>query len=280
VVRPSHMRAWIKDRSEVLAPSTLAVVWANVASMFSAAVPDRVKAVSPCTGVKLPNAAEHGRFIPTGERVRAVAEGLPERYRAIAWLAAGCGWRRSEILGAEVGAIDFLRRTAEVRQQLLAGTGEPLCLARSKTPTSYRVSKLPEVTSMALARHLEKHPAAERPIRDTTDPRKPVDRPAALLFTTQSGRPVHPAWWNQLWRKAGIPAGVGIHCLRHYYATVLIHEGADVKTVQLAMGHKTPMITLNTYAGEWPESGGRTQSIIDAALGSVPADCHDLEAQS
>jgi integrase len=100
-----------------------------------------------------------------------------------------------------------------------------------------------------------------------TDLRKPVQRPVSLLFTTRTGAPVHPAWWARIWRAAA-------------YATVLIHQGADVKTVQLAMGHKTAMITLNTYAGEWPDAAGRTRSIIDATLGSVPWQCHDLEAQS
>ncbi len=41
-VRASHMRAWVKNRAEVLAPSTLAVVWSNLTSMFAAAVIDRV----------------------------------------------------------------------------------------------------------------------------------------------------------------------------------------------------------------------------------------------
>jgi integrase len=283
-VRPSHLRAWKKDRAEVLAPSTLAVVWAMVASMFNAAVLDRVIGLSPCAGVKAPTAGKRAHFIPSAEQVRAVTQALPERYRAVAWLAAGCGWRRNEILGTEVGALDFLRRTAEVRQQLLALPGEPMCLAPPKTPTSYRVNELPGVASMPLARHLEKFPAAERLIWDRTNPRKPVKRPAALVFTTTTGAPVHPAWWAAMWRKAaddaGIPKGTGVHCLRHYFATLLIHNGASVKEVQLAMGHATPMITLNTYVGEWPEGGGRTRAIVDAALGSVPKACPDLGVQS
>lgn len=40
------------------------------------------------------------------------------------------------------------------------------------------------------------------------------------------------------------------------------------------------MITLNTYAGEWPDGAGKTRSSIDAALGDVPAECPDLEARS
>lgn len=35
----------------------------------------------------------------------------------------------------------------------------------------------------------------------------------------------------------------GFHGLGHYYATLLIHAGASVKTVQLALGHSTPTVT-------------------------------------
>jgi integrase len=169
-----------------------------------------------------------------------------------------------------------------VHQQLLALSGQPMCLAQPKTSTSSRVSELPEAVSIALATAPQAIPRERASDLDRTDPRKPVQRAAALLFTTRTGAPVHLSNWAQIWRRPADTRdreGIGIHCLRHYYATVLIHQGADVKTVQLAMGHKTPMITLKTYAGEWPGAGGRTRSIIDAALGSVPSQCPDLEAK-
>jgi site-specific recombinase XerD len=56
-----------------------------------------------------------------------------------------------------------------------------------------------------------------------------------------------------------------------YFATALIHAGASVKTVQLALGHSKPTITLDRYAGLWPEAIDRTRAIIDTALGSRPA---------
>jgi len=40
--------------------------------------------------------------------------------------------------------------------------------------------------------------------------------------------------------------------------------------VQLAPGHSTPMITLNTYAGEWPDTDYHARMIVDSALGDVP----------
>lgn len=65
----------------------------------------------------------------------------------------------------------------------------------------------------------------------------------------------------------GLPARWGIHGLRHYYATVLIHAGASVKTVQLSLGHSTPTVTLNAYVHEWPDVLDRTRLLIDGALG-------------
>lgn len=81
-----------------------------------------------------------------------------------------------------------------------------------------------------------------------------------------------------IWRRAvdtvGLPKGFGLRDLRHYFATVLIFGGANVKTVQLAMGHTTPTITLNTYVGYWPGAIDQTRSLVDGALGCtgpVPA---------
>jgi integrase len=52
---------------------------------------------------------------------------------------------------------------------------------------------------------------------------------------------------------------------------LLIHNGAAVKTVQLALGHSSPMITLNTYAHEWPDTLNRTRALVDAALVRRPS---------
>ena len=47
-------------------------------------------------------------------------------------------------------------------------------------------------------------------------------------------------------------------------------EGASVKRVQPALGHSTPMITLNAYAGEWPDTDDHARAITDSAIGHVP----------
>ena len=94
------------------------------------------------------------------------------------------------------------------------------------------------------------------------------------MFLTVYDRPLHRSNWSKMWTRAvrlsELPQGFGLHGLRHYFATLLIHAGASVKTVQLALGHSSPMITLNTYAHEWPDALDRTRSLVDSALG-LPA---------
>lgn len=291
-VRPSLLRAWVKDRADNMAPSTLAVVYANLASMFNAAVLDGDIGASPCAGIRLPDVDKHPHFIPTVGQVHDLAEALPARYAPIIYVGAGCGLRGGEIFGLEVDAIDWLRREVDVSQQLKVVTGRTPYLAKPKTTSSMRTVELPAVTAAALAAHVERFPPVEVEIVDETDPRNPRTRMARLLFTwagvsgtAGSGgdvSPIHRASWSHAFAPAraaaGIPARVngrpvGLHSLRHYFATLLIHKGANVKTVQLALGHSTPMITLNEYVGEWPELEERTRSIVDAALGDVPRMC-------
>jgi integrase len=276
-VRPSHIRGWVKDRSEVLAPSTLSVTFSVVASFFNAAVLDRVIGASPCVGVQLPDVVRSAHFIPTPDQVHGLASSVPSRYAGVVYLAAGCGLRAGEITGLELDSVDFLRREVDVRQQLAIVAGRAPYLGPVKTKTSARTVELPDVVLTALARHVELHPPAEVEIDDETDPRKPIRRVARLLFTTPANAPLYRAAWSHIWSPAqkavGIPRGIGLHCLRHYFATLLIHNGASVKTVQLALGHSTPMVTLNTYVGEWPEAHEKTRSLVDVALGRVPQMC-------
>jgi integrase len=123
-VRNSHIRGWVKDRLPHLAPSIMAVVlYGTLVPMFNAAVIDRRIGVSPCAGVRPGDTLDATYYIARPEQVHALAAALPERYRAIVYLAAGCGWRGVEIFGLEREAIDFDRREIHVRDQLTVIAG-------------------------------------------------------------------------------------------------------------------------------------------------------------
>jgi integrase len=280
-VRHSHIQAWVKDRAQVLAPSTLKVTYNVVFGLFAAAVRDRLIGGNPCVDIQLPEIEREEQWIPTPAQVHAAADALSRpalpgkpsmrRYRAQVYVGAGAGLRQGEVWGLELGHVDFLRREIRVEQQLLCPSGKAPFLGPPKTSTSRRTVEMGTVLAEELARHVELFPPAEVEIVDATNPRKPFTRTAQLVFVGARGKPLRRSTWTRPWAEAvsavdDLPGTFTFHDLRHHYASVLIHGGASVKTVQLALGHATPMLTLNTYVGLWPDVIDRTRNLVDAAL--------------
>jgi integrase len=64
----------------------------------------------------------------------------------------------------------------------------------------------------------------------------------------------------------GLPAGFRYHDLRHYFASLLIASGADVKTVQARLRHASAKTTLDTYGHIWPDRDESTRAAVDAVV--------------
>jgi integrase len=64
----------------------------------------------------------------------------------------------------------------------------------------------------------------------------------------------------------GLPDGFRYHDLRHYLASLLIAEGADVKTVQARLRHASAKTTLDTYGHLWPDRDESTRAAIEAVF--------------
>lgn len=60
--------------------------------------------------------------------------------------------------------------------------------------------------------------------------------------------------------------GLVPHALRHTQATLLIGEGADVKTVQARLGHASPNTTLSIYAHAIDANDRKAAATIDSVL--------------
>ncbi len=64
----------------------------------------------------------------------------------------------------------------------------------------------------------------------------------------------------------GLPAGFRFHDLRHYYASLLIASGLDVKVVQTRLRHASAKTTLDTYGHLWPDSDDTTRAAIAVVI--------------
>jgi integrase len=261
-IRPSEIQAWVKDRSTVLAPATVEVVYRYVAAIFRSAVEDRLLAVSPCRGVKLPKRTLRLVKPLATEEVHALVDAVPERYRALVVFTAGTGVRQGEAFGLTLSHLDMLRRQVRIEQQLILLPGRPPYLAPPKTAASHRTIPLPKVVIDALAEHLGRFGTGDD----------------ELVFTTEQGHPIRRTGYSaQVWipsvARAGLPKGTHFHDLRHYYASLLIRHGESVKVVQARLGHATAAETLDTYSHLWPDSEDRTRLAVDEVLGRAPAAC-------
>lgn len=253
-VRPSEVQQLVKGLD--LAPGTVELIYRYLVSIFRAAVADRLIAVSPCTGIKLPKIEVHKVVPPSVEEVQAIAQAMPERYRALVTFAAGTGLRQGECFGVTLDRVDFLRRQVKVDRQLVLLPGSGPTLAPPKTTASYRTVPLPDVVLETLSEHL----AAETQVST-----------GGFVFTNHRGEPISRTRFSDVWRPAvkaaGCP-GTTFHHLRHFYASLLIRHGESVKVVQSRLGHASAAETLDTYSHLWTDSEDRTRAAVDAVLGS------------
>jgi len=256
-VRPSEVQAWATDRSQHLAPSTMRVLVGLLRSVYASAVEDGLVAASPVRRVKLPK-LERARVVPlTVEQVRALANAMPDRARALVVTQAGLGLRLGELLALRVSDVDFLRRTVSVTCQL---GRDGRSLLPPKTPRSRRVLPLPGVVADALAAHLAAYPAGED----------------GWVFTSTTGAPWgHARYGAQVWSAArahaGLPGTATTHDLRHHYASVLLAAGESVVAVAERLGHENATLVLTTYGHLMPDSEDRTRRAVDDAWSGLAA---------
>lgn len=265
-IKPSTVQAWMRSQQARSAPRHCAVLLANLSAILGAAVEDELIHRNPCSSsaVRAPR-VDNARIVPwTPQQIAAVADAMPQPYRAIVALGAGCGLRQGECFGLRVQDVDFLRRTVQVRQQVR--------IVRSKVEVAapkrgkQRDVPLPAVVATELTQHM-----AERGLA--------ADDGERLLLLTREGNPIHRTHFNRsVWKPALERAGVaptrgnGMHALRHHYASVLLDGGVSVRALADYLGHEDPGFTLRVYAHMLPEAEGRVRSVVEAAFAHAQAE--------
>ena len=187
--------------------------------------------------------------------VRAV----PEQFRALIITMAGTGLRPSEAFGLTVDRVNFLKCTLRVDRQMATRRITEIRFGPPKTDASNRVVPAPQLVIDALATHLRDFGPG----------------PQGLIFTNGKGQPLFidgfydSGWFRAALRQAGLPQTISLHDLRHFYASLLIAQGGDIKTVQARLGHASAVTTLDTYGHLFPDADDRTRDLLDAALQSL-----------
>lgn len=204
--------------------------------------------------------AKRSRYLPTvltPAEVTAVLEQLPGVYQLVAKLLYGSGLRLNEALRLRIKDVDFAQRQIVVRD---TKGGES------------RITMLPDSVQDDLKRHLQnvkhlhqqdldqgyglvylpfalerKYPNADRQWiwqfvfpaeRFSKDPRSGVVRRHHLHESGLQRAMKRAA------QKADIQKRVSCHTFRHSFATHLLQNGYDIRTVQELLGHKDIKTTM------------------------------------
>jgi integrase len=269
-IRRSHVEQLVKTmETRQLMASTIHTRTNNVRAVLRAAVLDRVIPTDPSIGVTLPRRrrAEAAMTIPTTSEIGKVLKAADGPFRAYVALCAFAGLRVGEAAGVQVGDIDFLRRTLTVSRQI-----------------QREARRLRGKSSEVREREVDLSGSSPGVHDDGSHcGLPPGQRFRRWLFIGEGEDPPHQNTVTHRWAKTRTAAGLEnlkMHDCRHFYASGLIAHGADVVTVQRALGHAKATTTLNTYSHLWPTAEDRTRQAAEAMLtealsaeeNEVPAD--------
>ncbi|MFV0433972.1 MAG: tyrosine-type recombinase/integrase [Leucobacter sp.] len=249
-IRPSEVKTWIAELQDAgFSKATVRAAYQRFAQILSDAVLDGLIPKSPASKRTSPAMPDQRPYVATTEQVWALHDAMPEHLRAVVLLGAFAGLRRNEIIALRVEDIDFMRGIITPAIQYPA---EPLKTDESKQP-------IPIPQELAL--ELNKMPAKWG---------------GEKIVVNSLGRPATPQYVNTAFGEARekvqtLPEGFRIHDLRHYYASMLIAAGLDVKMVQARLRHKFAKTTLDIYGHLWPDSDESSRNAVAAVFAARPA---------
>lgn len=257
-IAPVDIEAWVKSMDKKgLAASTVRTRFNYVRGVFLAAVRDKVIGTAPTDGIRLPRVRRHdaAMTIPTPEQVKIALDAADAYFATFIAICAFAGLRLGETAGLQVGDVDFLRRTISVRRQV-QGTNKTNAREAAPKAGSERDVYVPELLINMISRHLTDYGA-------WGDDRWLFTSGGHLFQRTSAGDR-----WRAVRKRIGMDEFT-LHDFRHFFASGLIAEGCDVVTVQRALGHSSPSITLNTYSHLWPTAEDKTRAAATAVMESV-----------
>lgn len=265
-VKPSQVQAWVSaEVKRGIAASTMKTRLSYVQMAFRAAVVDKVIPESPAAGVKAPRArkAEAAMRILTAEQVRDVLDAAAH-FRPFVEVCVFAGLRLGEAAGLQLRDVNFLGRSISVQRQVQGSTNSSATIVPPKYG-SERTIYVPAELTDSLAAHVS---------------REGITRPDEQMFLTPLGKLYQRNNAGDEWRRirseVGLPDEVTLHTLRHTFASNLIASGCDVVTVQRALGHAQPSITLNTYSHLWPSAEDKTRAATAAFMANVTGSADSL----
>ena len=256
---------WLRDEKG-LAPSTIKSVHALIRGSFRHAVVWGWVASNPAADARPPTVHRTGIVLPSAVDLAGALAALEARdleFATFVRVVASTGARRGEVCGLTWGAVDLGDAMMRIDTAVIATTETGVLVQDTKNHVRRSVG-LDAVTVEVLGAH--QAVMAER---------------AAAVGAVLSGgsfvfshsptcdRPWRPdnvsTRWDRIRDGLGL-AGVRLHDLRHFQATMLLKAGVPVKNVSKRLGHRDSSTTINVYAQFLEETDRESADLIGKLL--------------
>jgi len=288
-IRPSEIAVWLTELGGRLSPATARLAYLVLYGCLELAVADERIKRNPAKSsiVKPPSDSRPNIVAWSDETVGTIIREHPDEFQLIPLIGAACGLRQGEIFGLSPDDFDFEEGTIKVRRQLKR-IGKEYVFSLPKSDQE-RFVPMPPLVAQKVNEHFERFS-----VLSCTLPWERVDGEpitVSLLFQWRDGRHIRARTYDTaIWRPALAVADViskpvmdgrsrmrykggnrrtGMHALRHYYASVTLADGVNVKELAEYLGHHDAGFTLRLYAHLLPTSHARARSVIEQRLAKL-----------
>lgn len=248
-VTHAEVQRWVSDLGATLAARSVRLVHGTLRQLLAWAVRDGRLFRNPAEDIRLPRIPETEHRYLTHSQVRALADACGD-YGLLVRFLAYTGLRWGEAAALTTRRVDLDRRRVQVAESVTAVKGR-LVWGTTKTHAR-RPVPLPRFLARELVPWIEG--------RRSGDLLFPAARGGVLRVGNFRRDVFDPAV-----RRVG-PEGFHPHELRHTAASIAIASGADVKVVQLMLGHKTATMTLDLYGHLFPDRLDELADRLDDAV--------------
>ena len=257
-MRPEHIQAVINALVAAgKAPSTVRKAHTILHLACEQAIVNGILVKNPVTRIILPRLEQEEIRIFTLEEQKAFIEALPDNTSGRAlYFILGTGLRLAELTGLRWSDIheNEFHISQTIRRNRNFDENDPrrtsLQTSSPKTKAGRRTVPLPpklkEVLAVQRQQQLISRLAAGSKWHDLD-----------LVFTTEVGTPYEgrnlTRTLHRTLRSLGFET-MGVHALRHTFATRAVESGIDIRTVSEILGHANISLTLQLYAHSTTQS--------------------------
>jgi integrase len=218
-----------------LAPKTVERIVNVMAAVMKKAEASKFIDESPFVHIKRAKAKARNKPMHLEfDQYQQVVEQFTESNRLLLHVMFHTGLRPSEALGLTWDRIDLEAMEMTIDRQLSRDVlTEVFC--PPKTEASIRKARFGQELKALLIEHREKY----------------GEGPHGLLTSSRMGGiylyQAASQTFNKIARTLGLPVGSGLHMLRHTYVSQAIAAGANIKEIQVQLGHTSITETMDTY---------------------------------